>query len=736
MKIYDHFQHINLTNDQRQALKKLHAFLDSDEGVFILQGYAGSGKTTILKGLCEYLTEIKRNYSIYAPTGRAAKVIREVTGKEASTVHKGIYSYSDMEEVADGDSFYYYYKIRPNNDPFKRIYLIDEASMLSDAKSEGEFFRFGSGHLLSDLFTYTRINEAQIGSKIIFVGDPCQLPPIGDNKSRALDADFLRNRGFSVDVAEMKEVKRQTAQSGILQTATKIRKSVSAAYFSDFRILENGIDLFSLSFDIFLKKWQDLAASKIIIAYKNKTCLELNNRIRQIRYGDSSLPVQKSDIVILGGNNYSKGVFNGEFAVVNNVSAVPKTITVRFYPKRTNNHSNEKSAAKEVILSWRTIELIFPDKENNNKIVSGQMLENLLHGENVLTPDEMQALYIDFKNRHPNLKPKTDEFKDAIVKDEYFNCLLIKYGYAVTCHKAQGGEWNSVFTIWDHDHGERFNCYTDKQDKSGKTNEGFYRWAYTAITRASQKLYTINPPSFTSYSSMAIVDGLVVESINKLTGQQTSIEEIEIDNEMLELMRNFNISDHPLLIQDHFINVYNTLRKRYIEISGWKKNNLEIFYYFKREGDTAALKTWINNKNIFNGKFLQIPSATNNSNFCNEIEGHLKALPQIHVKRDTSELVLSKIEFEIEQEERFPFTLNLFEDIQDLTKSSGIVIDKIEHLQFKERYTFKRNEESIMMDFEYNNDGFFGRVMPVSKNCNSVRLLNEIKIMVRNLKDL
>ena len=120
-----------------------------------------------------------------APTGRAAKVIREKTGQEAFTIHKSIYSYEDMVEIEEGDSFFYYYKIRNNVDVAGKIFIVDEASMLSDAKSEGEFFRFGSSHLLSDLITYTRVAHENVKSKIIFVGDPCQLPPVGDNSSKA-----------------------------------------------------------------------------------------------------------------------------------------------------------------------------------------------------------------------------------------------------------------------------------------------------------------------------------------------------------------------------------------------------------------------------------------------------------------------------------------------------------------------------------------------------------------------
>ncbi|MFN7690385.1 MAG: ATP-dependent RecD-like DNA helicase, partial [Bacteroidota bacterium] len=439
MSIFNHFKHLNLSQSQETALTKLETFLSGSVQVFMLKGYAGSGKTTIIKGLVEYLDAIERDFALMAPTGRAAKVIREKTGQEAFTIHKSIYSYEDMVEIEDGDSFYYYYKIRNNMDVAGKIFIVDEASMLSDTKSVGEFFRFGTSHLLSDLITYTRVGQPNVNSKIIFVGDPCQLAPVFDNSSRAFEAHYLKEKfNLSSDEAEMKEVQRQGADSGILIAAAKIRKSISSCYFNDFNLRSNGKDILNPTYETFLDTWQAASSPKIIIASKNKTCHELNLQIRERRYGNADLPVQKSDIVIMGSNNYRKGIFNGEFAVINDVAdiVIQRTIALK--------------GRNPVTLYWRDVELVFPDAESNNKIVKGKLLENFINGDNYLSPEEMQALRVDFKNRHPNLKPKTEEFKEAIMKDEYFNCLLMKYGYAVTCHKAQGGEWDNVFTVWDN----------------------------------------------------------------------------------------------------------------------------------------------------------------------------------------------------------------------------------------------------------------------------------------------
>ncbi|MBK6354609.1 MAG: AAA family ATPase [Saprospiraceae bacterium] len=723
MSIINHFNHLNLSQGQETALAKLEAFLAGPANVFMLKGYAGSGKTAILKGLVDYFNTSDKDFALMAPTGRAAKVIREKTGQEAFTIHKSIYSYEDMVEIEEGDSFYYYYKIRNNIDVTGKIFIVDEASMLSDANNESEFFRFGSGHLLSDLITYTRVAHENVKSKIIFVGDPCQLSPVGDNSSKAFEANYLKEHfNLSSEETEMKEVQRQGGDSGILRAAAKIRKSISAHFFNDFNLRSNGNDILNPSYEAFLDIWQESASPKIIIASKNKTCLDLNLQIRERIFGNANLPVQKSDIVIMGGNNYRKGVFNGEFAVINEVS---DTVTQRTIALRAKN---------SITLYWRDVELIFPDAESNNKVVKGKMLENFIYGDNYLKPEETQALYVDFTSRHKGLKPKTEEFKEAIMQDEYFNCLLMKYGYAVTCHKAQGGEWDNVFTVWDNDNMEGFDCFTDKQRRASKTNQDFYRWAYTAITRASKTLYALNPPVLNSYSAMAFLDVTVLNALNELTGNQVQTEEINLDNELLQQLSVLNLLEQPVPLQDHFIKVRHAVRKQYIDIVGWEKIGYEIRYSFLREKDKAVFKTFVNGKYEFRNAISPMPNLSPSSTFNNTLAEILNHLPNVSIKRNTAETIISQIEFDFELEEMFPFTRSLFDDLVLLFKETDIAIDDIEHQQYKERYTFKRNNETAVVDFEYKKNGFFGRVVPIQNMTNSQLLLTSLQTALQTFK--
>jgi hypothetical protein len=729
MKIFNHFQDINLTNDQHNALEELHAFLESDERVFILQGYAGSGKTTLLKGLVKYLQSIVKKHQLMAPTGRAAKVINQKTGIEATTIHKGIYSFEDLQEVRQSDdkndvSFLYEFKLRNNHEAHDSIMIVDEASMVSDILSEGEFFCFGSGYLLQDLLDFSRVLEKNTSSKIIFIGDPAQLPPIGMNFSPALDASYLKEKyKVSVSQAEMKEVKRQEANNGILISATKIRQSLTSGYFNDFDLSENNIDIFNPTYQDYLESYKALEGQKIIICYKNKTALDLNRQIRKDKFGED-LPIQKSDTVIIGGNNYRLNIMNGEFAVVSETSSTVEYRDVSFYGKG--------GKIEKIKLTWRKVNLVLPDEKDQLKSVSGLLLENYLYGSNNLKPEEQRALYIDFIKRHPNLKKGTQEFKEAIKNDPYFNCILLKFGYAVTCHKAQGGEWPNALVFWDYGTNDIFDFYTGNQPITGKNNKMFYRWAYTAVTRASKKLICINPPHFSSFSNMNFIDVNVQQALNELTGQSNSTTEINF-NDVLPELEKFGLVDSPLTIQDHFIHRWFFLKKHYIDIESWQKVGYEICYIFKRESQTAAFKYWVNGQNVFKSNFQKLPAQTNSDDLFETITKILECATPIVVNRKTIEGILTQIEFDVAIEEEKPFLKNLFDHLNNGLNEDERILS-VQHLQYKERYSIEKNGKSCVIDFEYDGSGFFGRVLPLESKCENPNLIEKIKSIINNLK--
>ena len=240
--IYADYQ---LNHGQQQLIWELDTFLKNPEShIFLLKGFAGTGTTFITKGFTEYLTSVGRKFILAAPTGKAAKVIKEKTKNEAHTIHKSIYSYKDLREYKveniDGtETFKFYFELNDNTHESSTVYIIDEASMIGDKEQEGEFFRFGSGRLLTDLMKYINIDHNDHNKKIIFIGDNAQLPPIGMNFSPALNPEYLE-REFNLKCSsyELTEIIRQSANSGIVENSLRIRESIRNNIFNQLSHLQ------------------------------------------------------------------------------------------------------------------------------------------------------------------------------------------------------------------------------------------------------------------------------------------------------------------------------------------------------------------------------------------------------------------------------------------------------------------------------------------------------------------
>lgn len=496
MNIFNHFQHINLTNDQQNALEKLHTFLESDDKIFILQGYAGSGKTTLLKGFVEYLQSIEKKYQLMAPTGRAAKVIREKTNKTATTIHRGIYNFESLEtieaqnEKVEEQSYRYVFPIKQISEG-ENILIVDEASMVSSKESKHELFLFGTGYLLNDLLTYARISSSR--NKLIFVGDPAQLPPVGDNKSLALDSNYFKNQfGISVQTAELVEVVRQK-DNLILKNAEKIRNLIFSEKRSELKfdydkekfMESNPNDFFNHFVEMFPNP---KVGDGVIIAYSNGQCFHNNLAIREKLFPKQK-EITAGDIILINNNNYhtyGTELFNGDLA---QVIEVDSSEIIQSAPVMVDK--NGKRERKIITLRFKWIKIRLPHFSEDIKCLIHYDLLNSVDRD--LSIDEMKAVYINFlmrfneeqKNRRDkglnSFKIGSEEFKNSLKADPFFNALKIKYGYSITCHKSQGGEWEKVFI----DYSGRVSLKTEP-----------LKWCYTATTRAKDTVICLNAPSF------------------------------------------------------------------------------------------------------------------------------------------------------------------------------------------------------------------------------------------------
>lgn len=489
---------IQLTREQSAALDAIKSFLRDDSlDAFVLRGSAGTGKTTLIAKLVDTLEEMNLSCHLLAPTGRAARIlgnkIKQITGKpgyEGSTIHRAIYTLSQVEVIEGAETA---------NDPGVRmifplkeeeasvsLFVIDESSMVGDKESHGDFMQFGSGRLLMDIVTFARMSRPGRSrdhlTKLLFVGDRAQLPPVGENASPALSDAYLRDEfKLKVDSFDLKAVMRQAQGSAILDRATELRDAMLAERFNTFSLQPNGQEIEQVdarsAVDLIVQGLQT-KASNVAVVYSNATALEYNRNIRERRWGDASLPIQVGETLLVNKNSTTHLLSNGDLVKVMQVEAGAQCVPVSL--KGSHN----------VELWFRQVTVAFRDADGSIIQTPCMVLENLLdspHRE--LTPLEQRALLVDFRKRRPDLHPKSAEFRRAIRNDRYFNALQVKYGYAMTCHKAQGGEWNTVIV--------------DFESNTGARNASFFRWAYTAITRAEKKLIVVNPPDFNAVSTMA-----------------------------------------------------------------------------------------------------------------------------------------------------------------------------------------------------------------------------------------
>lgn len=494
MSIFNHFKHLKLSTCQLTALEKLEIFFDNNNQVFILKGYAGTGKTTILKGVVEYLNSKKKSFTLMAPTGRAAKVLRDKTtfGK---TIHSSIYDFENLiavnkesEDEAE-HSFHYLFPIKKDGGETK-IIIVDESSMISSKESKNELFTFGTNILLNDLMTYAALKNTN--NKIIFVGDPAQLPPYGDSESNALISSFFNNSGIKNEEFEMTEVKRQD-NNLILKNATKVRELINSKSNSELKfdydentfIKSNSNDFIESYIQLFPKPE---IGNGVIISHSNTQCYHYNNAIRERLFPNQNI-ITPGDLILINNNNYHTygvEIFNGDIAKVVSVSEdlIPQTAPV---------YCDEGfvRVRKSITIYYRKISIVL---QNHNEIIDCFINDSLLNSINKgLSICEMKSVYINFVMRFkenqnqrkeiglPYYKVGSEEFKTALRTDSFYNALQVKYGYAITCHKAQGGEWNSVFV----DYTGRVSLKNDP-----------LRWCYTATTRAIKQIYTFNAPNF------------------------------------------------------------------------------------------------------------------------------------------------------------------------------------------------------------------------------------------------
>jgi exodeoxyribonuclease-5 len=446
------------TDDQSEALKKIAAYIvdNNNDVIFLMTGYAGTGKTSVISSVVKTLDALRMRSVLLAPTGRAAKVLASYSGRQAFTVHKKIYRQKSSKDGFGSFSL-------DRNLHKDTFFIVDEASMVSN--SSGDSSLFGSGKLLDDLIEFV---YSGVDCKLILVGDTAQLPPIGAIVSPALDPQSLSNYGFGLISCELRQVVRQSETSGVLMNATRVRLQVAESnlvhpsidclnYKDTIRITgEELIDEISTAYGACGME------GTIIVVNSNKQANRYNQGIRN-RIFFREEEISAGDLVMVVKNNYSIIDENEEgpgFIANGDIAEVKK---IRKYEERYG-------------FRFADMVLKFPDYDLE---VESKVMMDVLHLDTPALPsDKNKELYQNILADYIDLKTRKKQF-EAVKNNPYFNALQIKFAYAVTCHKAQGGQWERVFI----DQG-MFN--------RNEITIDYLRWFYTALTRSTDRVYLVN----------------------------------------------------------------------------------------------------------------------------------------------------------------------------------------------------------------------------------------------------
>jgi hypothetical protein len=472
-----------LTSQQQNTLDSIKVFLDSDVPVFILKGYAGTGKTTMIRAIIEEIKNREKKPILMAPTGRAARVLEKKNSWKASTIHRCIYELDTIETKEGSDDIRFIFPLKNLEDEAKdHICIVDESSMIGTREVENELFEFGTGSLLKDLLTFVAPNR---GGKIIFVGDPMQLPPVGDNVSNALDEKYFESIGINAMVAELTDVVRQGAGSAILGNAMKVRALIESQQRNNLvfdRNEDKVVDMegYNMPSQLLTLYPKPEIGQSVIITYSNRQARDYNYAVRELLYPNQK-QIVVGDILQVVSNNYKQDVMNGDFV---KITAINGDIEYQSAPVYIN--IGGERIQHKITLAFRNVRI----RLDNEQELPCKIIESMLDDSDPnLNFAQIQALYINFCMRYPQLKRGSQQFKEYLKGDPYFNALRVKYGYAITGHKSQGGEWNTVFV-----------------DYTGRTglNTDCLRWIYTVTTRASHTLYGCNMPNVTPMSKLQV----------------------------------------------------------------------------------------------------------------------------------------------------------------------------------------------------------------------------------------
>lgn len=504
---------MQLTEEQNKALSAIRRFLTKESpevpSVFILKGYAGTGKTMLLSEVTAIAASMARTVYLCAPTGRAARILSSKTGHTASTLHRLIYSpecekqisFTKNQETAN-------FHLRTNDSPSDALYIIDEASMVSDRFSHTESLRFGSGKLLTDLIDFLQLKDTS--RKVLFCGDPAQLPPVGMSGSPALCKSYLQQHFTLQSTAlTLTQIHRQQQSNSIIETAIKVRSQLSRPFIEELTIAADGRQLREAPlYKIFERYARELKQKTIPsttwLCATNRDALRINQQLRSY-LGFSNDHIEEGELLMVVRNHYNGDhlLLNGDMLRVTGVSKRNEHFETTYTPP---------GKRKQLItLAFRDIQVHLLHQPDQVFVVKVLVTSLMQHDHR-----HIHAAMLAFARHRYKASGTKLSFNHYRQQDPYLQTVWLRYGYAITCHKAQGGEWKHIIADFGY--------------LAAAGRRYFLHRAYTALTRAIESVTVINPVYIGNFRNILVHQIQFLPFERKIAGElitDTTIEDTD-----------------------------------------------------------------------------------------------------------------------------------------------------------------------------------------------------------------
>ncbi len=736
-----------------------------------MQGCAGSGKTFLMQGVAGYLFSKKRQISLIAPTGKAAKVLTKKSGYEATTIHKHIYKFKELEEVEEKkrqikDDFLEaqvvgepdlvaHFRLLFNEDDMNTVYIVDESSLIGCQEVGNETVQFGSGKLLNDLLEFINLNYKENKRKIIFIGDSYQLPPVGMNYSPALKPDSIYEEcpylktNDAIQTYALRSVVRQNADSGVLKVATYLREKIELNRFNELRLEEYPEDVKKIQHKDFIHTYmnhvcKDGLDKVILIAYSNASVDMFNRLIREQLFPHQQ-EITKDDRLLVVKNVIIDDEFlmNGDFVKVTEVG---------------------QQIVRNVMMENENVRLYFREAtiEFNANTHHVFIMENLLtSNERCLSKLELKALYRDFKIRNAAALKEAKEgskseykqkLQELFLTDKYINALQVKYGYAITCHKAQGSEWDTVFL--------------DCNLKRGYRNRETFQWLYTGVTRSSNKLYLVELPSHLTMdgniktymqanaqpaqtippmlqSDFTPLETNIVETIHEKKLQSVGMTENMIESKLTcdwnsmgsqaqQIVKHMvcALGDIPCMITSVIDHAYQAIVT--LKVND-RESRISVYYNGKekisRVNHIDSISDWtvVDRLATLIGKSTiaqEEPVAIHRMATMETVD---REPIEIQVASQEATSIVDTFSYPPEHEY---FLKEYMQRIEEKLGSTQIYIAGIESMQYCLRVTFTRSHQSAILNIFYNGKGLITNILPHVPGCKDSAFRDEVTVCI------